>query len=431
MGFALLRHRPHLRRLWIAGAVSLVGDWLSFVAVSLLVLDHGGGAVSMALVLAAHALPHALLSPVAGPIADRFDRRRLLLGANLAEAGITILMALAALHGRAGVVQALVFARGAVGAFVVPAEGAALARVVPADELGAANTLISTTWSVAFVAGMAAGGALASLGPALAITFDAASFLVAALILRPLPPMRPEASPAAAATTARGIRAILGAVPADLRAALSYARARPDLWRAVLGKAPAAVAGGGGFIVLNLMVERAAPFGSAALSLGILQAVKGAGTGVGPVLAAAFMRRGGSGERAGVISVAVMFGAIAAFSLGPPAILLVPLVFAWGLGTGSNWVLSTTTVQRLAPDRFLGRLSAANDLSSTLGQVLGALLGGAVADATGTPAAAAWVSVAAGSLVACGLSLSGAQEDFAQRPQRAQSRSAQRSFEQR
>jgi MFS family permease len=341
-------------------------------------------------------LPHALLSPVAGPIVDRFDRRRLLVFANLAEAALTLLAALAALRGHAGMVQALVFVRGAVGAFVVPAESAALARVVPADELVAANTLMSTTWSVAYVAGMAAGGALATLGPALAITFDAASFLVAALVLRSLPPMRP----AAAATASEGLWAILRAVPADLDAALSYARARPVLWRAMLGKAPVALAGGGGFVVLNLVAEHSAPLGSAALSLGVLQAVKGAGTGVGPILAMMFVRRGGSVERAGVVAIAVALCAMAAFSLGLPAILAVPVVLAWGLGGGSNWVLTSASLQRLAPDRYMGRLSAVDDLAFTLSQVTGALVGGAVADATGTPAAAAWIAVPAGAMLA-------------------------------
>src|SRR5262245_23484063 len=95
----LLRLRPAFRRLWLAGIVSLVADWLGFVAVSLLALDRGGGPGALALVLAVHALPHALFAPIAGAIADRFDRRRVLLAAPIAQASLTALMALAAARG--------------------------------------------------------------------------------------------------------------------------------------------------------------------------------------------------------------------------------------------------------------------------------------------------------------------------------------------
>src|SRR5262249_31160506 len=157
-------------------------------------------------------------------------------------------------------------------AFVVPAETAALRRVVEPDELVPANALLSGTWSVTYVLGMAAGGAIAALGPALAIALDAASFAIAALLLLPLPAMLPEA-PAAGP----GGMASLAAAPADLAAAFRHAQGRPDLLRAVLAKAPVALAGGGGFILANLVAAHRTPFGSAALSLGILQAVRGVG----------------------------------------------------------------------------------------------------------------------------------------------------------
>src|SRR5206468_1925066 len=67
----LLLTRPDFQRLWLSGVISLVGDWLSFVAVSVLTLEHGGGALGLAVVLAAHGLPQVLASPIAGVVADR------------------------------------------------------------------------------------------------------------------------------------------------------------------------------------------------------------------------------------------------------------------------------------------------------------------------------------------------------------------------
>ena len=72
--------------------MSLVGDWLSLVAVATLAQASGGGAFALALVFAAHALPGALLAPVAGAIVDGFDRRRVLVAADAVASLITVAM---------------------------------------------------------------------------------------------------------------------------------------------------------------------------------------------------------------------------------------------------------------------------------------------------------------------------------------------------
>ena len=71
-----MRHRG-FRRLWASQAISLFGDWLSFIAISLLALHKGDGAIALAMVLAAHTLPSALAQPLAGVLSDRFDRIKL------------------------------------------------------------------------------------------------------------------------------------------------------------------------------------------------------------------------------------------------------------------------------------------------------------------------------------------------------------------
>lgn len=163
---SLLARRPSFRRLWLAGATSLVGDWLSFVAVGMLAMDGGGGgALALAVVLAAHLLPAALLSPVWGAVVDRFDRRRLLVGADLAASVVTLGMVGAAAAGWLGALQLLLLARSAISAIVPPAETAALRHVVAPDELAPANAILAGTWSVAYVLGMALGGVAATLGP--------------------------------------------------------------------------------------------------------------------------------------------------------------------------------------------------------------------------------------------------------------------------
>jgi MFS family permease len=367
---ALLRRRPDFRRLWLASSVSLVGDWLTLVAVSLLVLDRGGSPWALAVVYAAHALPQALSAPLAGPIADRFDRRRVLLGANLAQAVVTASMALAALRGSIGAVQLLVLARSALSALVVPAETAALPRLVHDDELVPANALIAATWSVSYVGGMALGGALATLGPATAIGIDALTFCVAAWVLRPmpsLPPMRP------ARELAEGS---LWTAPREMGAAFAHALRDRRLLRALSAKSPLALAGGAGWIAINLVTATSHPFGSAAISLGIVQAVRGAGTGIGPLVASRLVARGSSSARLLVLVSTLSWGSMLLFVLAPNPLWILVASLSWGIGVGSNWVLSTVALQRHAPSSMLGRLAALDELGATMGMVLGALAGG-------------------------------------------------------
>jgi MFS family permease len=373
---SLLRRRPAFRRLWFASTASLVGDWLGFVAISLLAIDRGGGAFSLALVFAVHSLPRALLTPVAGVVADRFDRRRLLITVPLLQAVLTAAMALAAARGLLPLVQVLVLVRSAGTAFMMPAETAALRHTVEPEELLPANAILSGTWSVTYVAGMALGGAIAVLGPVPAILIDASSFLIAAALLQGLPSMRVE--PASSPAPAR-LSQLLATVPRDLWTALLHVARRPELLRAVFIKAPVALAGGAGWVVLNLVADHEQPFGSAAVSLGVLQAVRGAGTGLGPAAVSRFPHGGRAAKVVEHLVIVLAFVAIALFphARHAPALLAI-VALAWGMGTGSNWVLSSAAMQRLSPDQMIGRLSSLDELSGTSAMVASALLGGAL-----------------------------------------------------
>src|SRR5262245_38378354 len=126
----MLRRNAAFRRLWAAGAVSLVGDWLSFVAVAALALGSGGGPFALALVFAAHALPGPALAPVAGAIVDGFDRRRVLVAADVLAALATLGMVGAALAGVVAAIPLLLLVRSAIVALVPPGESAAVRRLV-------------------------------------------------------------------------------------------------------------------------------------------------------------------------------------------------------------------------------------------------------------------------------------------------------------
>ena len=377
----LLRRHPAFRRLWAAAAISQLGDWLSFVAVSVLALASGGGALGLAVVFAAHALPGALLSPVAGALVDRVDRRRVLLAADGVAAALTVAMAVAAAAGAFTAVQLLLLARSAVSAIMPAAESAVVRRLVAPDELVPANALLAATWSIAYVAGMALGGVAALLGPALALLVDAATFVVAAAVHARLPPIPVDPERRA------DLLAIVRATPRDTAIALRVAADHRPLLAAVLGKAPLGLAAGAAWVALNLIGATAQPFGAAALSFGILQAIRGAGTGIGP--AAAWLARRGARETSlDRAARASMLIAVAGLAVTRDPLGLAAVALVWGVGTGTNWVLAHTALQRHATDAVIGRLAAFDELLVTVAMVVSAFAGAVVADAAGAGAAA-------------------------------------------
>jgi MFS family permease len=370
---ALLRRRPAFRTLWLAGCTSLVGDWLSLVAVALLVIDRGGGPLALAFTFMAHALPAAIASPVAGAIADRWDRRRVLVGADVVLGVITVAMAAAAALGWVPIVVVLLFVRSGVSAVVPPAEAAALPSIVEKSELMSANTLLAATWSTAYIAGMALGGALALLGPTTAIALDAASFGVAAILHGLLPSLPPVQK------NTLGPLAALLRVPADTRDAFRAAMSDRVLARTVFAKTPVALAAGAGWIALNLIGTKESPFGSPAVSFGVLQAIRGAGTGIGPIVARRLQNSNIAVVPLMLLAYGMAFSGVASLGWVRGAVVLSIASFVWGMGSGANWVMSSTQLQTLAPPAVIGRLAAFDELLVTTGMVASAYGGAFVA----------------------------------------------------
>ncbi|MBV1862700.1 MAG: MFS transporter [Nannocystaceae bacterium] len=359
--FELLRTRPNFRRLWLGSMVSQLGDWIGWVAVAMVALQGGGGPLDVAIVFAGHHLPAAVLTPVSGVVADRVDRRWLLCVASLGLGLVTIGMAAAAAMGAVGLLQLLLWVRSAGVAFVTPAERAALPRVVDKDELLLAGALDSASWSVVFAVGMAAGGAISMLGPVLALSIDALTFGVSALLFARLPKIAPEREPSTQRPELlRGI--------AD---AWAVVWPRPVLRRAVFAKTPFSIAAGAGWIALALQAELLGGAALGGLGFGLLHAARGIGTGVGPALVAS--RASAGGDRVRFWRVAVWVGlagtVVVGFATHPVLLALAALV--WGVGGGTNWVVSNEQFQIRTSDSILARTSALDQVGSIAGMTLG------------------------------------------------------------
>lgn len=379
----LLRRRPAFRRLWLASVISMLGDWLSYVAVSLLALEQGGSALAVGLVMMAHTLPVGLFSPITGPLADRYDRRTLMIVVDLTAAVLTVGMWLAARNELIWLLQVFLLLRVSVSGLNLTAGSAALPSVVEPDEIPAANALNGLTWSVFFAGGTALGGFLAAwLGPGEAILLDAFSFLVSAGIVLGLPPLPP---PVGEVRPRPGFR--------DLAAAWTFARPRPRLLAAVLAKTPMALLTSAGWVSLNVMAVTRAPtlgVASVATGLGLMHAIRAMGTGVGPLI-----------PRHWLPPVANYAGPLAFLGLGAFLIfespwLFMPALFLWGMGTGHNWVASSATVQLETPGHLLGRMSAFDYMTMSFSQASLAVGAGLLIDLTGGAEAGGWLGLGVG-----------------------------------
>ena len=170
---------PAFRRLWLAQVSSRLGEAIALVAMPLLVYGLTGSAELLGLIFVIQLLPRVILAPIAGLLADRLDRRRILLGADLARAALVALLPFADQAWQVAVVAMLV----AIGnAIAQPAELAAVPAVVLPQQLVSALSITQLSGSIVRVIGPTiAAGVISAVGPGPAFALQAVCFLISAL----------------------------------------------------------------------------------------------------------------------------------------------------------------------------------------------------------------------------------------------------------
>ena len=178
---ALLRTR-NFRLLWLAGLISITGDWVLRVALPLYVLRLTGSASAFSVVVVAGLVAGLVAGPVAGVFIDRSDRRRILICVNASQAaGLLPLLAVGSAS-RAWIAAAVAFGESALAQVASPAESALLPRLVGTPQLATANSLTSVANFIARLTGPAIGGAVtATAGLGGAAVLDAATFAAATI----------------------------------------------------------------------------------------------------------------------------------------------------------------------------------------------------------------------------------------------------------
>jgi MFS family permease len=360
----LLRRNPHFRRLWLADVASLFGDWFNTLAVYALVAALTDAPWALAAVFVAKLLPPVLFGPFAGLLVDRFDRRRLMIAADLVRAALVLGFLAIGPGTPVAWVYALAFAQVAVSTVFLPARSAATPNVCTPAELATANALGAVTWSTILTVGAGLGGiATDLLGTTTVFLVDSASYLVsAALIARTVIPQRTDPAPGAGAATVTGVLAGIGD-------GVRYLVRNPDVGVLVWAKGLWALAAGSVIYLYVLLAPGLAP-DAPGTATGLLHMAAGLGTGLGPVLLRAWVPEA-RWTRALPLLPLIAGSVFAAVSALPWGVWLLPvLVLAHGAG-GANWVASMVLLQRRSEDRFRGRvfsvelllLNACNGLS--------------------------------------------------------------------
>ena len=351
---ALVRGNRNFRYLWLGQVVSQLGDWFNAVAVYALLLDLTGSATAVATMMVVQQLPSAFLGPWAGAVVDRFDRRRVMIAADLCRAVVVLGLLFV---DRASVIWlAYVVVGGSVLAtsFFEPARSAILPSLVSRDELLPANSLSSATWAVMLAVGASTGGLVAQwFGRDIAFVLNSASFLASAVFLAQI---RPPAMPSAVGGggDAEGRHTAPGLV-----AGFSFLRAHRRVLAIVSIKGAWAMAGGV-LLLLTVFGERVFRMGEgAAAGIGILYAARGVGAGLGAWLVKSLLgsdqQRLARGIAPAYVVVGLCYGGLAV----APSIWLAALAVVGAHAAGSVlWVASTVLLQLSVPDHLRGRVFA-------------------------------------------------------------------------
>jgi len=223
--FAPLRVR-NFRLFWISGIISNTGRWFQAVAVPIIVLDITGSAGWVGIAGFAQLLPTALMGPLAGAIADRYPRRRVLLVTQTIQAFLAfgfMAMWISGIRSVGAYVAASVVS-GIAGGLNLPAWQAFVSELVPRDQLMGAITLNSAQFNAARMIGPAmAGVMIAAIGPAWAFGINGASY---AAVLVALTMMRLDPLPVDRSSPMRPVREFIET--------LAYIRQRPGIITAIL-----------------------------------------------------------------------------------------------------------------------------------------------------------------------------------------------------
>ncbi|MDQ3337465.1 MAG: MFS transporter [Myxococcota bacterium] len=376
----LLAANRDFRRLFIATAISLAGDWFSFVAVADLVIQLTGRPGSAAFVYAATVLPVFLASPLAGAVADRYDRKRVVVIADLARVPLALLLCVAAWAGSVALAIGAIIAIGVGASVYGPAASAAMPNLVDARDLPRVQSAMAALWGSMLLVGASIGGIFADvLGMQAAFVINALTFAVSAWLLRgierPLQLQRPV----------QGARI-------RVRDAIHYIRGDKVVRRLVLAKIGGSFASGTVGLLPAVAVAR---ISGSSIAIGLLIGARGIGAILGPLFARRITGAVSSTTRTLIAfsgaATMIYCVAYAVLPISQVLAIAVLLVIVASLTGTAQWTLSTYGLMVTTPDHLRGRVMAIDYALATLAIGVSSITAGFLANAYDEATAIWWL----------------------------------------
>jgi MFS family permease len=364
-----LRSSRDFRLLYTGRTVTALGTQATEVALLVQARQLTGSTLAVGLLGAVEVVPLVVFGLYGGVLADRFDRRRLMVWCEAALGVCAALLMLNALARRPAVwplyaVTALMIA---IYAVQRPSVDASIPRVIPRDQLTAASALLSMSQNVSVIAGTTLGGVLAAgPGPQFVYGLDTASFAVSfcfLFLVRPLPAATGEQTPAGP-----GLHRIMDG--------LAYARRRPDLLGSYLADLAAMM-----LAYPNALFPFVAADLHATWAVGLMFAAPSVGA-IAVTVLSGWMSRVRRHGLAIAASAAAWGLLIAGFGAAPGLALALACLVLAGAADMVSGIFRDTLWNQTIPDALRGRLAGVELLSYGVGPSVGQIRAGAVAGVT-------------------------------------------------
>mgnify|MGYP005625992873 FL=1 len=347
---SLLKQNSAFRNLWYGQVISELGNWVNSIALYALILQLTGSGMAMAAAMMAKLLPMVIISPFAGVVIDRIDRKKVLIASDILRCFTVLGFLIVDSREDLWIVYTLTLFEVALTGFFEPARSAILPSIVEKNHLVTANALSGSTWSIMLTLGAALGGFVVSFfGIKTAFILDALTYLLSAGFIIKISYPNTKYKERIKKQNSSGIKGLVEG--------LRYLISHPTVLVFTLLKSGMAIKGG----IMTLIPLFASRLWSdpaaVSMAVGILFSSRGIGSAIGPVLIRKWL-----GESPKILKVAIL----AAFFLGSFAILVFSFsknIWTASLSIGLSgmsgsivWVFSTALIHLEADRKFLGRI---------------------------------------------------------------------------
>ena len=371
----LIRRNSNFRNLWLGQIVSLMGDWFNLIASAALIAKLTGSGLAVGGLFVVRMLAQFVMGPIGGLLADRFNRKSLLILTDILRAIVLPAFLLVDGPGEVWLLYVLTALQHGLSGIFNPTKDAILPDITQDEELGTANALNATTWSTMLALGAALGGLVAGewgLRPAFII--DSISFLFSAVLIS-----RVRYVPTLTEQPPLNVAAVFN----EYFAGLGYLRNHASIFLIAVQKASQALAVSSVFQILQVEItSKHFVYGEGgSTGLGLMYAAVGVGTGVSPIVARYF-----TGDNEEKLRRAISWG----YAITAVGLLIVATMvdfqivlfgtFLRGFGIAIGWVFSTTLLLKSLPNRVRGRVLGTEYALFTLMNAIGAPIGGWVLD---------------------------------------------------